>query len=355
MLDHYSTSSAKASPLIQIHVKHLYYADQSAKKMWDYIITPHSQQFMKRIGLSLQNTQESLNIWADSDKKEAFQQLLASDEEVSISIMLYPRPGFWLSFTEIPYPKSGVSGLLYFNNQSSHSPYLSKASMVSHQDFLDATPAAPTALPEGSSSNTSAFPTTTNHAKQALELHKNTIQKNIDEYLKGLINQGYNPPAAWIHLHFDHHIKKQWFEDLAQGRQARMLNYQLIFQARKAFWRYWLVLNNRRDRERIHQIELINDLADISFLGPEMYEIGQESWAYVFVSQKPLAILERPFMKFQAKVTYKIPEELDYEGKRYQQEFVKLPYPQLKHIHQDRKTPQEVFMLMSKFTYDLLA
>ena len=69
MLDHRTTSFRKNTPLIQIQVKHLYYADQSAKKMWNYVILPESQELMKKAGLQLQNTQESLNIWADPDKK----------------------------------------------------------------------------------------------------------------------------------------------------------------------------------------------------------------------------------------------------------------------------------------------
>ena len=265
------------------------------------------------------------------------------NKEFSLVILLYPKEDFWISFTGIPYPKQNISGILHFENHHHNKAYLSINPTVSEKDFLFNTYKT---LPENTSSNpknTSSKPTLSQKIIDLPITPQNLKQKHIQTTLQNLINKGYQQPAAWLQINIDHTTKQEWLASLKTGKPLVMRNYELIFQARKAHWRYWIILKNREAKNRIHQIQIISEFDDIHFIGPEMYEIGNNSWAYVFVSKSPLAILERSSMRFQAKIYHKIPQEVDYEGKRYNQHILKLPYPSLDLIHQNTKDSGSVF------------
>ncbi|MDX2303144.1 MAG: hypothetical protein NW226_10105 [Microscillaceae bacterium] len=332
MLSQYIGSQIVDTPLIRINIKHFYFADYSGRRMWDYGIAPATAELLKKTGLHSQFTPEGINIWMDADKTEPFIYFLEHAGEISFSFFLYPRTVSWLAITDILHPTGVFSELLYFTNTVHGETYLSFEPTVSQKDIY---PSKPLSLTQKSSSGDNLGEKETSgigHHLQTIPSEKPTQEKLI-ESLGKLIPTGQAKPVGWIHIVWDSFQRKQYLEALQAGYRLRTDLYELCFQPRKIYWRYWLILRNKQSRDRIHQVQILSDLEDVVFLGPDEYEIGQNSWAYCFISQNTLPFLERSPFHFRAVITHKIPEELDYEGKRYHTMSQILPLPRTDQIH----------------------
>lgn len=320
-------SPGEDKPLIQVAVQHDYFHNQQAAKIWTYQPSSATQRLLSQMGFRFQVTDQGFNLWLIENKKEALTLFLKKSEVLSLSFELHAQYNYWLNISELPFHLLTSASVLYFTNREDKIKGLSQSTHVTSQDVyqLSTTPfggSASRILLQNIDKGEPLLISQENTNSTAL-----TSAKESKPYIYYSSKSG-NKPIGWIQIDISKEIKEAWLKALSWYEPFPSFQFTLHFLMRRTYWRYWLILRDKKKREKIHKITIETGDPDIEFQGPEEYELGNEQWAYCFISKRLLPILERSPFRFEAIIRYqKNISAVDYEGKKYEYTQRLLPVP----------------------------
>ncbi len=300
--------------LLEIKIEHAYSLTQSSANVFRAKPDALTRMHFDRMGVRYRLQKSGFALYVPQEKEEVYQKYLSEQAPFQLCCELEAIDPYWLNYTELPWSLHQVPSILYFTaTKLSRQPI----HQVSQQDLLPS-------------------------SQERAYLSDNLAQE------AGVFQKNYSEPKTSHSSLAQIEITSTDLPTMANAaltkgkREPAYLYFQLLFPAREAYWRYWLVPRNPAHFEAIQRIHILSEDAQIRFKEPEPIQMEDGRFAYLVVSEQPLGIYQRSPFRFKALIEKKFEDQNIplHEKQKPKTCQIKLPAADPKYVRPSSNSPE---------------
>lgn len=306
--------------LFTLAVEHNYLSN---RQEGNFTLKPskYTQYLVKKLGLYYKNSVQAMVF--SHHEMDAFEYLVKRHSSLKFSFWLYHNEAHFLNYTSL-VPENISRKILYLNNSYSEN----YESLLHARDFVsdeDSYPVAYGQIPFPVQKKTSTVQLLNEYEtlvhSQELEPEQAYFHRDrhLEEGLYTIVANGErnsflffhdNPvpkPLAWIEIHWDEKMLNNVLSQISTENRNEPYNFVVSFGERKTIWRY-IIIPKYEDPPKL-EVRMIEGQEDITFSKPKEGKFYNQQ-AYIFESNQPLSMKERPTCSFELVSGSKIVKKL---------------------------------------------
>jgi hypothetical protein len=295
--------------LFTLAVEHNYLAD---RREGNYILKPskYTQYIMNKLGLYYKSAAQAM-VFAYYEL-DALEYFAKKHSGVKFTFWLHHKEPYFANYTSLD-PEKLRRNIVYLNNTYSDGM---EATLHSRDFVSDA---------DCYAVNYGQIPFPTFKKKTQVQLlneyneliHSQDLEseqsftyqnRNLEEGSYTLVANGeqssflYFPevqvpkPLAWVEIHLNEEMIDSVFAQLAANQKSDPYNFLASFEERKTIWRY-TIIPKYEDPPNL-KIRMVEGKEQVNFTGPVEGKFYNQQ-AYIFESDQPLSLKERPDYEFE--------------------------------------------------------
>ena len=295
--------------LFTVAIEHNYLAN---RREGNFTLTPskYTQYIMKKLGLYYKNSAKAV-IFAQHEM-DAFEFFVKKNAGIKFSFWLHHNESYFINYTSLK-PENLSRNLIYLSNLYSDDLEAS-LHMRDHVSDADCYTVNYGQIP---------FPTFKKNTQvQLLNEYTDVIhtqdltpdqsfafrERNLDEGNYTLVANGERSsflyfsdvqvpkPLAWIEIRWNEKMLENILSQLESARKNEPYNFLVSFEERKTIWRYIIV--PKYESPSSLKIRMVEGREKVNFSGPTEGKIS-DTQVYIFESDRPLSLKERPDYEFE--------------------------------------------------------
>lgn len=298
--------------LFKLSVLHDFYAEQNTRDLM-LVPTPETLKLAKRLGLVIKETNRDYQVLYEPDKLEGFIAEVEKKNIVKFTFILQCNNPYFINYTDIP--ANDNAGIFYFSNNKVSKDgedlllHTGKFAQNSNRYKLKIGLEISGQGKERELTIKDDYNTEITKKKvgpeetvfldnRALPIGLYNVEEGKSKEAIVLFSQvPVKKPVAVIDISLSGLIKKEFLE-AAKVNSLPTYNYKVSFASRMTYWRYLLIgkYNNTLKNTAINSVDKI-----VTFSGPRECKLLNGQEVIEFISEKPLALKERPNYNFQLK------------------------------------------------------
>lgn len=270
----------------------------------------HTQHLIKKLGLHYKNSAQAMVF--SHHEMDAFEYLVKRYSSIKFSFWLYQSELHFINYTSL-LPKNISNNIIYLSNTYSEN----QGSLLHARDFVsneDCLPVYYGQIP---------FPVQKKAGKiQLLDEYGNIIHtqelesgqnfayrdRNLVEGMYTLVSNGERmsflffhdtlvpKPLAWIEINWTEEMLNNLLGQVAREQKNEPYNFLASFEERKTIWRYFII--PKYENPSNLEIRMIEGQDKVTFSKPVEGKFYNQQ-AYIFESNQPLSMKERPDCSFE--------------------------------------------------------
>lgn len=306
--------------LFRVAVEHNYLSN---RREGNFTLKPskYTQYMMKKLGLYYKSNAKSLIF--SHHEADALEYTVRRHSGIKFSFWLYHKELSFINYTSLS-PENVRTKILYLNNLYSED----YESSLHQRDFVsdaDCHQVAYGQIPFPVSKKATQVQLLNEYASviHTQDLAPEQSYHHRDRYLEDgsyttvangerntflYFQEVMNPkPLAWVEIRWDEKMMDNLLQQIKDHRVNEPYNFVISFEERKTIWRYIIV--PKYENPTNLKVRMIEGKEKIEFSGPIEGKFYNQQ-AYIFESNQPLSMKERPLYEFELLNGSKIVKKL---------------------------------------------
>jgi YHS domain-containing protein len=335
--------------LLRFQVSHNFFGDEKPN-IFVWQPTRETQQLFNQMGIMVRYAEDTILLLISNHETPLFYQKLQENPNIRFSFLIYSENVYFNHFTHVPLEQKGKA--YYFQNQPKKKTFL-----LHPNDFVAQTDTLPIGagkwvLGEQKTGNTYTLAheylpteeelTANEHGNVIADLQHLPVGKYT-------LSSKAKTEATFIHapmqagkillgladFDLDENMAKEWLKIIEQGKEIQAQHYQIKFEARSTYWRYYFI---PKYANNLTNTEIESNGLGLEFSAPTQVTLPNGLEATCFEAKKQMK-LQKKHSKFMQLIRRK-----DNKGNNIRQVLCKIPLPSFEGLRaESRQLDAKVF------------